>query len=412
MVHQGLALTLQPHRLADLLRDLPAPTPALTDRQPIHTVYGGAQLFAPGVARKLGDRALEALRLYGPPDGISATVAARIEAKLASEPVEDQRIDFEDGFGPRSDEEEDRYAVAAAQALSGPLPPFIGLRVRALSHDTGARCLRTLDLFLNHVPPLPPTFRVTLPKIESPRQVENFVRALTAIERSLGLVSRVQLEIMIETPAATACLAQLRDAGDGRIVGAHLGAYDYLALCGVPVQHQHLLHPLCDHLRGAMQAAYGGTGIALGDGVTTVFPVPVDRTNPGNPLNREAVQEGWRLHIAHIRHSLQYGFYQSWDLHPAQLVSRYAAVYDHFEQSHAQNAVRLKAFLATAAQARLAGNHFDDVASAQGLLDYFLRARACQALSSDEIEQATGLSPAELETRSFARILATRQLPT
>ena len=254
--------------------------------------------------------------------------------------------------------------------------------------------------------PLPPGFRATLPKIESPHQVETFVRALTQIEQSLGLTQPIQLEIMIETPAATQCLTQLRAAGAGRIIGAHLGAYDYLALCGVPVQQQHLLHPLCDHLRAQMQAAYGGTGIALADGVTTVFPVPVDKANPQNLLNRESVQAGWRLHMAHIRHSLQYGFHQSWDLHPAQLVSRYAAVYHHFEQSQDANAQRLTAFLATAAQARLAGNHFDDVASAQGLLDYFLRARACRALTTGEIEALTGLTQAQLETRSFARILA------
>ncbi len=153
-----------------------------------------------------------------------------------------------------------------------------------------------------------------------------------------------------------------------------------------------------------MQAAYGSTGIALADGVTTIFPVPVDKANPANPANREAVQAGWRAHMAHIRHSLKYGFYQSWDLHPAQLVSRYAAIYTHFEQSRAANAQRLRAFLATAAQATLAGNHFDDVASAQGLLDYFLRARACQALSAVEIETLTGLTPTALETRSFASI--------
>ncbi len=404
VVHQGLGMTLQPHHTAAFLRDLPLQATALTERQPIHTVYGGAQLFAKGIAQKLGARALETLRRYGPPEGVSPQVAARVEAKLSTEPVEDLRIDFEDGFGPRSDAEEDHYAIAAAQAIGGDLPPFLGLRVRCLNAETGARCLRTLDLFLCHAPTLPPHFRVTLPKIESPQQVENFVRALTHIEQSLNLPHRIQLEIMIETPAATGCLRQLHDAGDGRIVGAHLGAYDYLVLCGVPVQEQHLLHPLCDHLRGAMQAAYGSTGIALADGVTTIFPVPVDKANPANPANREAVQAGWRAHMAHIRHSLKYGFYQSWDLHPAQLVSRYAALYTHFEQSQAANAQRLRAFLATAAQATLAGNHFDDVASAQGLLDYFLRARACQALSAVEIETLTGLTPTALETRSFASI--------
>jgi len=402
-------LTFSAPALAALLEGLPYPIPGASGRQPIHTVYGGAQLFAPGIARKLGDRALAALAHYGPPDGISTAIAERITAKLQQEPVEDFRIDFEDGFGPRSDAEEDHFAIAAAQALQSPgLPPLLGLRVRCLNSETGARCLRTLDMFLSQAQKLPEGFRVTLPKIESPRQVEHFVRALAQIENALGLTERVRLEIMIETPAATQCLPQLREAGDGRIVGAHLGAYDYLAWCGVPAQEQHLLHPLCDHLRAQMQAAYGGTGIALVDGVTTIFPVPVDKTHPENPLNQKSVQEGWRLHMAQIRHSLHFGFYQSWDLHPAQLVSRYAAVYDYFERSQAEHGRRLKAFIASAAQATLAGNHFDDVASAQGLLDYFLRARACQALTDMEIEQLTGLTPAVLETRSFAQILFNR----
>ena len=399
-------MALSEPELAALLEGLPIPIPAATDRQPIHTVYGGAQLFAPGLARKLGDRALAALTQFGPPEGISEAVANRIAAKLRHEPIEDFRIDFEDGFGPRSDAEEDHFAIAAAQAIHAEgQPTLLGLRVRCLNAETGARCLRTLDLFLTQAQTLPKGFRVTLPKIESPRQVERFIRALTQIETTLGLTARVQLEIMIETPAATQCLSQLREAGDGRIVGAHLGAYDYLAWCGVPAQEQHLLHPLCDHLRAQMQAVYGGTGIALVDGVTTVFPVPVDKTHPENPRNQNSVQDGWRTHMAHVRHSLQFGFYQSWDLHPAQLVSRYAAVYDYFERSQVEHGRRLKAFLNTAAQATLAGNHFDDVASAQGLLDYFLRARACQALTDAEIEQLTGLSPTALATRSFAQIL-------
>ncbi len=390
--------------LHSYLEGLPAPAPALTSRQPVHTLYGGAQLFAPGLATKLGQRALATLQQYGPPDGVSRAVAARVAAKLADEPVEDQRIDFEDGFGPRSDDEEDRYAIAAATAFDRQTP-FAGLRVRSLNAETGPRCLRTLELFLRHAAPLPANFRVTLPKIESPRQVENFARALTHFEAQYGHPP-LQLELMIETPALTGHLRQLRDAAGGRMIGAHLGAYDYLALCGVPVQEQHLLHPLCDHLRAEMQAAFGGTGLALADGVTTLFPVPVDRAHPDHPSNREAVQAGWRLHMEHIRHSLTYGFYQSWDLHPAQLVSRYAALYHHFEQSQTANALRLKSFLTAAAQAKLAGNHFDDVASAQGLLDYFLRARACRALDDAEIETLTGLTTTQLETRSFARILA------
>src|ERR1043166_4744797 len=69
----------------------------------------------------------------GPALGIAehpalATIHARVESKLAREPVEDFRIDFEDGYGNRPDLEEDHHAGAAAAELSrgmraGTLPP-------------------------------------------------------------------------------------------------------------------------------------------------------------------------------------------------------------------------------------------------------------------------------------------------
>ena len=89
------------------------------DRQPVHTVYGGAQLFQADSARKLGDLALRALREYGPdpaalaealglPRELGERVYPRVVAKLEREPVEDYRIDFEDGYGNRPDAEEDK----------------------------------------------------------------------------------------------------------------------------------------------------------------------------------------------------------------------------------------------------------------------------------------------------------------
>ena len=37
-----------------------------------------------------------------------------------------------------------------------------------------------------------------------------------------------------------------------------------------------------------------------------------------------------RMHFDDVRHSLRHAYYQGWDLHPAQLPTRYAAVYSFF----------------------------------------------------------------------------------
>jgi hypothetical protein len=98
-------------------------------RQPVHTVYGGAHLFRAGTSRRLGELAERALADYAPdpaalalaagiPHALADTVYARVKEKLQREPVEDFRIDFEDGYGIRPDEEEDATADAAAPCSS------------------------------------------------------------------------------------------------------------------------------------------------------------------------------------------------------------------------------------------------------------------------------------------------------
>ncbi len=146
------------------------------------------------------------------------------------------------------------------------------------------------------------------------------------------------------------------------------------------------------------------------------MPVPRHRAAPaGAPLTAEQIRENHaavhaasRLHFEQIRHSLLNGFYQGWDLHPAQLPSRYAAVYSFFLEGLEAASLRLKNFITKAAQATLVGDVFDDAATGQGLLNFFLRGLACGALSVDEA-RATGLSVEELGTRSFAQILARRR---
>src|ERR1700722_11517018 len=96
------------------------------DRQPVHVLYGGAHLFKPGTIRNLGSLALRSLDSYGGdaadfakalgiPADVAEAVHGRVRAKLQREPVEDYRIDFEDGYGVRSEAEESSEAVRTAQ---------------------------------------------------------------------------------------------------------------------------------------------------------------------------------------------------------------------------------------------------------------------------------------------------------
>jgi len=395
-------------------------------RQPVHVVYGGAHLFTADTARKLGAVALRTLQEHAPDAATLASaldldpalaqrIFPRVVDKLTREAVEDFRIDFEDGFGHRSDREEDEHAQRAASEVAtglrdGTLPPSIGIRIKPLSEELKRRSLRTFDLFLTRLIErtggvLPPTFVVTLPKITAPEQVAALASACDAFEYWRDLPSGVlRFELMIETTQSvfaadgSVALPRLIAEGGGRIVAAHFGTYDYTAACGITAAHQHMLHPVCDFAKHVMQVALAGTGIWLSDGATNVMPI--------GP--RDVVHRAWRLHAGHVRHSLVTGFYQGWDLHPAQLPSRYAAVYAFFLEGLDAASERLNNFVQKAAQATLVGDVFDDAATGQGLLNYFLRAMNCGAITEDEAVDKSGLTLAELRGRSFARILQLR----
>jgi hypothetical protein len=109
-----------------------------------------------------------------------------------------------------------------------------------------------------------------------------------------------------------------------------------------------------------------------------------------------------------VRHSLYNGFYQGWDLHPAQFAVRYAAVYSFFMESYEDAAARLRKFVGAAARATLSGDIFDDAATGQGLLNFFIAALNCGAISEADALK-TGLTPDELRSRSFLKILEGRR---
>ena len=180
----------------------------------------------------------------------------------------------------------------------------------------------------------------------------------------------------------------------------------------ITASYQTMDHPACDFARHALQVSLAGTGVWISDGATNVMPVPVHRgddlTSEHVAENRRSVHQAMRLHYDHIRHSLRHAYYQGWDLHPAQLPTRYAAVYSFFLEGLDQAGKRLSHFVESAAKATLVGEVFDDAATGQGLLNYFLRAVNCGAISEEEAVERAGLTIDELRTRSFLRILEGR----
>lgn len=413
-------------------------------RQAVHTVYGGGHLFRADSAEKLGAVALRSLDEYAPDaatlagalgledKSLAEKIYARIIDKLRREPVEDFRLDFEDGYGNRPDEEEDGHAASAAGEVArgfaaNTLPPFVGIRIKPLNEDLRARSIRTLDIFMTALlretnSKLPAGFVITVPKIQLPEQMTAAVRLFEILERKNGLEAGVlKIEPMIETPQAIInreghmALHSLVEAAEGRCRSVHFGVYDYTASCGITAAYQTMRHPTCDFARQVMLVSLAGTGVHLSDGATNILPVGPHRANEGEKLsaekarlNRDAVHAAWRLGFDDNMHSLRNGFYQGWDLHPAQLVTRYAAVYNFFLGSIESASNRLKTFVEKAALASLFGDVFDDAATGQGLLNFFLRGMACGAITEEEA-LATGLSLEEIRSRSFYKILEGRR---
>ncbi len=463
---------LQQANLASI-KDYPGETGR---RQPVHTVYGGAHLFKADSAARLGKVAERALaeyasdfvilaqalnlpnvdqlpdvlsyaqdlkaRLVSDPDSVreenkaawlAHTIYSRVQEKLRREPVEDFRIDFEDGYGNRPDTEEDGHAESAAIEVAegisaGTLPPFIGIRIKPFNEELRARSVRTLHIFVSTVldrtgGKLPDNFVVTLPKITAPEQVVALADLFDLLEKQTGLApGSLKMEMMIETTQSIIRsdgrinLPLLLQAARGRCTAAHFGTYDYTASCSITAAHQHMMHSACDFAKHMMQVSFAGTGIWLSDGATNIMPVGPHRAVEGAVLtqdqideNRAVVHRAWKLHYDHIQHSLIGGFYQGWDLHPAQLVTRYAAAYAFFLGSLDAASERLRNFVEKAAKATLVGDVFDDAATGQGLLNYFLRALNCGALTEAEGLRLSGLTPEELRFGSFVKILKNRQ---
>lgn len=381
-------------------------------RQPVHTAYIPADTFNAGLPLQWGTTALAAADAQGGLEAVAAslgfanpaTLAGLVERKLGAEPIEDLRLDFEDGFGSRPDTEEDAHALAAGREVSdavrsGSAPPFIGIRFKCFEEATRERGLRTLDLFISSLlehGELPDGLVLTLPKVSTVAQVQAMDYACGRLEEVHGLQpGRLRFEVQMETPQlilaadGTVPVAQLLHAASGRISALHYGTYDYSASLEISAAYQSMEHPAADYAKQVMQVAVAGTGVRISDGSTNVLPI-------GTPEN---VASAWALHSRLVARSLAAGYYQGWDLHPAQLVTRYLATYDFYRSGFSAAALRLKNYVH-----KIESTILDEPATARALARFIHRGLACGALTGDEVSEEAGVSIAELTLLAHPKV--------
>jgi citrate lyase beta subunit len=364
-------------------------------RQPVHTFYVPADRFSATTPADLGAEALRLLETHAPDAaafgevfGLSPELAPRVRervaAKLAKEPVEDLRIDFEDGYGTRPDGEEDSHVAEAVEAVAQAypvraLPHYWGLRVKSFADGGHERAMRTLDAFLTGLRDtlgrLPSGFIVTFPKVVMAEHVAVFADFCGRLEEALGLpAGRIRFEIQVETTEAIindrgeSGLPAIVAAAGGRLTAAHFGVFDYTAACGLPPGQQRLDHPACDFARHVMQVSLAGTGVRLADGATNVVPASE---------GLDDVHHAWAEHVRLVRHSLRHGFNQGWDVHAAQLPGRYAAVYGWYLDGIDQAVERVLAWRKEAAGK---DGVLDEPATIKALEAHLRRAVGCGAI--------------------------------
>ncbi len=376
-------------------------------RQPVHTVYVPADEVTAGLPAQWGEAALELLdaglgtaervaEVTGIERSLAAEVLPLVREKLAREPIEDLRVDFEDGIGDRGDDGEDAIVDASADQVlaavaAGTAPPFVGTRFKSLEAPTRRRGLRTLDRFVGRLVAgggLPEGFILTLPKVTAIEQVGAMVSACEVVESAHGLpAGRLGFEIQVETPQSIVTLdgrsavPPMIAAAAGRCTSLHYGTYDYSASLGIAAGEQSMEHPAADHAKAVMQVSAAGTGVRLSDGSTNVIPVG----------ESAAVDAAWALHARLVRRSLARGFYQGWDLHPAQLPTRYLATFAFYRDGLAGALERLRAYVAQDTSGFL-----DEPATARALAWFVARGLQCGAVTEDEVRSGAHLDGPEL----------------
>ena len=393
-------------------------------RQPVHTIYVPVDRFHRDYVVEAGREALALMDAHVPDaaalqallgevraeDGslimtseLAEQVHPLVRAKLRHEPIEDLRIDFEDGFTQRGialeardADESHQLARALDEVAHAAMPPFWGLRFKSFDPTSRERGVRTFAGFVAGAAErglLPEHFHPTLPKVTSVDQVRAMVELCESLETTLGLAAgTLRFEIQVETPQSivgpdgSTLVARLLHGAEGRCLGLHYGTYDYSAYCGIPAEYQSMEHPAADYAKAVMQVAAAGTGAFLSDGSTNILPVGSD----------DDVRAGWRLHARLVDRSLRRGYDQGWDLHPAQLVTRYAATYAFYRRGLPCAMERLAVYRAVARGENPASRYLDEPATARALAAFTLRASTCGALPDDELLAAAGLTPSGL----------------
>jgi citrate lyase beta subunit len=393
-----------------------------TANQPMHTVYESAALFDSQRVTDFANAARDhsATHLSDPSAlvrilEITETLANRAHPilmdMLSREPVQDYRLDFEDGFGVHADDYEDQVVVRSAQGLAeamrlDTLPRYIGIRTKPFNSICVNRSTRTIDLFLATLLTasdgvLPNNFVVTLPKVTNVSQVTALVQWLTIAEKRHNLApNSVLIELMVETTQSLfdadgrSLIPQLLKAAKPRCRGVHFGTYDYTASAGLSATEQRNDHPACDFARHLIKVGCAGTGVWLSDGSSNLLPIG------------EATERSLLTSFKQVSSSLSNGYFQGWDLHPGQVGARYAAVIAFYLPHLADHADRLKLLISAATVATSTGAVFDDVATGQGLLSTIARAYHAGIISDSWLADAE-LAPQDLAHGDFARLIHT-----
>lgn len=278
---------------------------------PVHTWYVVAGDFHADHVRDTG-RAAEALILEHAEEFLAVlggddALMGRVLHKLATEPVEDLRLDFTPWTGDRV---VDRAAASwSSAAAGGDLPASAGIRIPALGPDTRGRAVRTLGRFLDGVGEIPPGFVVTVRTVTGVAQAEALVHLAERIEKEL--TGELRFEVQLESPQAVVGrdggleVVRLLEAARDRIVAVQV------VPDGFGPERLH------DQALGLVQLATHGRGLRVVDGAAV-------RIGRG-----DTVVDVWTRHLAQVARALEHGLPQGRDVHPAALPSRYAASFRH-----------------------------------------------------------------------------------
>ncbi|MGJ7540838.1 DUF6986 family protein [Brevibacterium luteolum] len=323
----------------------------------------------------------------------------RVSARLREKPIDDLRVDFEDGYGQRSDETEDddvrRAATATAEmaAQAAHRCPSFGIRPKSVDSPQPERGARTLLLWVETLLDCgypADTILFTAPKITSPTHVDIWRDLSAHIEDSFELnEGTVRFELQIETPqsvlAADGCNAmiELVKRSGGRCVALHYGTYDYSASLGIFPEFQSSDHPVGLFAKESMRLAAALYGIWVSDGSSNLIPTSADPDANARAISR---------HVDLILDALGRGIVQGWDLHPTQLPTRYLANFAFYRTYFGSSAQRLSEYFSRSSGSGV----LDEPATARAMAGLITRGWEVGALSSEEIQQATSLTPPEL----------------